>query len=107
MYRISSLLVAGFITGASLILMSGSAAAEANCPTGATCKCVPTTTTKCKADAQGNQYDCQTFKGEKCTVVSGPGSGKAIVTQPNQGAVMQPGNVEVIKPKQAAPSIAK
>ena len=108
MYRISRLLVAGFITGASLILMTSSAAAEANCPTGATCKCVPTTFTKCKADAQGNQYDCQTYKGEKCTVVKGPGSGtKALVAQPEQGTVIQPANVETIEPKQVAPSTAR
>ena len=107
MYRISCLLVAGFITGASLILMTSSAAAEANCPAGATCKCVPTTFTKCKADAQGNQYDCQTFKGEKCTVVSGPGSGKPLVAQPDQGTVTQPGKVEAVRPKQVAPSTAK
>jgi hypothetical protein len=113
MYRISRLLVAGSITCLSLIAMTSSAAAEANCPTGATCKCVPTTFTKCKADAQGRQYDCQTFKGEKCTVVSGPGSGnKAIVAQPDQGLVAQPdggtatppGKGEAVKPKQVAPS---
>ena len=40
-------------------------------------KCTPTTFTKCKADKNGRQYDCQTFKGEKCEVVSGPGSKKA------------------------------
>jgi len=108
MYRISCLLVAGFITGASLILMTSSAAAEANCPAGATCNCVPTTFTKCKADAQGNQYDCKTSKGEKCTVVSGPGSGnKAIVAQPDRGTVIQPGKLEAVRPKQVAPSTAK
>jgi hypothetical protein len=108
MYRISCLLVAGLITGASLMLMTGSAAAEANCPAGATCKCVPTTFTKCKADAQGNQYDCQTFKGEKCTVVSGPGSGKpAAVLQPVGEISPQPDKGIVVKPKQVAPSTLK
>jgi hypothetical protein len=114
MYRITCLLVSGLISGASLLAMASPAAAEANCPQGATCKCVPTTFTKCKSDAQGNQYDCQTFKGEKCTVVSGPGSGKAIVApnqgavaQPEQGVVPQPDTTNAIKLKQVAPSTAK
>ena len=108
MYRKSSLLVAGMITGASLLLMTGSAAAEANCPQGATCKCTPTTFTKCKADAQGNQYDCQTYKGEKCEVVSGPGSGKpAAQLQPVGGTATPPVQGPAIQPKQAAPSAVK
>ena len=110
MYRKSSLLVAGLITGASLMLMAGSAAAEANCPQGATCKCTPTTFTKCKADAQGNQYDCQTYKGEKCEVVSGPGSGKpkaAVVADPVGGTTTQPTQGTTVSPKQVAPSAVK
>jgi hypothetical protein len=116
MYRIMCLLVVGFIAGASLISMTRSAAAEANCPQGATCKCVPTTFTKCKADAQGNQYDCQTFKGEKCTVISGPGSGKpaaalqsGVVAEPDQrtpqpdtGMVAQPATGAVAEPETGA-----
>jgi hypothetical protein len=109
MHRIACLLVAGFISVGSLVSMASPAAAEANCPQGATCKCVPTTFTKCKADAQGRQYDCQTFKGEKCTVVSGPGSGnpaaqlnQGVVLQPDKGAVVQPKGT-AINPKQVAP----
>jgi hypothetical protein len=113
MNRMSRRLVAGWIACASLIAMTSSAAAESNCPAGATCKCVPTTFTKCKSDAQGNQYDCRTFKGETCTVVSGPGSGnKAMVAQPDHGVVLQPdgetvtqpGKGEAVKLKQAAPN---
>jgi hypothetical protein len=109
MYRIACLLVVGFIAAASLISMTRSATAEANCPQGATCKCEPTTFTKCKADAQGNQYDCQTFKGEKCTVISGPGSGKpaaslqpGVVVQPDQGTVPQPDKGMVAQPATGA-----
>jgi hypothetical protein len=92
MDRISRLLVAGFVVGGALIALPGSAAASANCPVGSTCKCVPTTFTKCKADSQGNQYDCRTFKGEKCTVVSGPGSGKpAAARGATGGVVLDPG----------------
>ena len=109
MYRISCLLVAGFITGASLISMTSPAAAEGNCPTGATCNCVPTSFTKCtKVDAQGHPYGCTTTQGETCTDVSGPGSGnKAIVAQPDRGTVIQPGKLEAVRPKQVAPSTAK
>jgi hypothetical protein len=108
MYRKSCLLVAGLITGASLLLMAGSAAAEANCPQGATCKCTPTTFTKCKADAQGNQYDCQTFKGEKCEVISGPGSGKpkAAIANPVGAAPTEPDQSPALKVKQVAPNAA-
>lgn len=38
--------------------------------------CVPTTYRKCKVDKNGREYDCKTSKGEKCTAVGGPGSGK-------------------------------
>lgn len=38
--------------------------------------CVPTTFRKCKVDKNGREYDCKTSKGEKCTAVGGPGSGK-------------------------------
>jgi hypothetical protein len=113
MYRVPCLLVAGFVTAVSLISMAGLAAAEANCPQGATCKCVPTTFTKCKADAQGNQYDCQTYKGEKCTVVSGPGSGtkaivgQGVVAQPEQGTSTPPDRGTAVTPKQVAPAVTK
>ena len=113
MYRISCLLVAGFITGASLISMTSPAAAEGNCPTGATCNCVPTSFTKCtKVDAQGHPYDCTTTQGETCTVVSGPGSGKATkatttVAQPDKGTVTQPDKGKAVRPKNVAPSRLK
>jgi hypothetical protein len=114
MYRVLCLLVAGFVTAVSLISMAAPAAAEGNCPQGATCNCVPTTFTKCKADAQGRQYDCQTYKGEKCTVVSGPGSGtkalqpaQGIVTQSDQGTGTPPDRGTAIQPKQVAPAISK
>jgi hypothetical protein len=116
MYRIACLLVVGFIAGASLIAMTRPAAAEANCPQGATCNCVPTTFEKCKVDAQGRQYDCKTYKGEKCTVVSGPGSGKpaavaqptgGVVAQPEGGTVTPPGKGNAIKLQKVAPSTAK
>src|SRR5262245_35553909 len=108
MYRMSSLLVAGLIAGASLLLMTGSAAAEANCPQGATCKCTPTTFTKCKADAQGYQYDCQTFKGEKGEVISGPGSGKpAAQLQPVGGTTTQPTQGTTVNPKQVPSATLK
>ena len=87
MLKISNRLVAGLILGASLVSLANSVSAEGNCPTGSTCKCVPTKFTKCKADAQGNQYDCQQHTGETCTVISGPGSGKAIVVQPNTTSI--------------------
>ncbi|GAB2588916.1 hypothetical protein GCM10027034_21510 [Ramlibacter solisilvae] len=74
----TSLAFAAF--AASLISLAGPAAAEANCPQGATCKCVPTTFTKCTVDAKGNQT-CTQSKGEVCTVVSGPGSGKPALAQ--------------------------
>ena len=116
MYRIACLLVVGFIAGASLISMTRSAAAEANCPQGATCKCVPTTFEKCKVDAQGRQYDCQTFKGEKCTVVSGPGSGKpaalthaleATVAEPGAGGVPPSGQGAVAQPVSGTGAVAQ
>jgi hypothetical protein len=74
-----------------------------------TCNCVPTTFTKCKSDAQGNQYDCQTFKGEKCTVVSGPGSGKpkAAIVNPVDATTTPSGVGPAVKPKQVAPSAVK
>jgi hypothetical protein len=109
MHRIACLIVVAFIAGVSLISMAGSAAAEANCPQGATCKCVPTKFTKCKADAQGNQYDCKEYQGEKCTVISGPGSGKpaaslqpGVVAQPDQGTVPQADKGIVAQPATGA-----
>jgi len=104
MHRILSLLVvAGFVATASLISMTDFAAAAENCPTGSTCKCVPTTFTKCKSDAQGHQYDCQQYKGEKCTVVSGPGSGKKAAVA-GQGTATPTDKNKVGRPKNAAPS---
>ena len=76
--------------------------------TGATCECVPTSTQSCRADAQGNRCDCQTFKGEKCTVVSNvPGSGTpAASSAPAQLGDAPPEQPDTgrgrVKPKQAA-----
>jgi hypothetical protein len=69
------LLLTGFAAFTSLASSTNSAVAAANCPQGATCKCVPTKFTTCTVGAGGKQT-CTQSKGEKCTVVSGPGSGK-------------------------------
>jgi hypothetical protein len=103
MNRISSLLVAGVVLGGALIAWTGPAAAEANCPVGSTCKCVPTTFTKCKVDAQGRQYDCTTSTGEKCTVVSGPGSGKPAASRGTTGGVVVDPRPKTTKPLYQAP----
>jgi hypothetical protein len=113
MYRMACLLVVGFMASALLVSMTRSAAAEPNCPTGATCKCVPTIFTECKVDPQGRQYDCKTSKGQECTVISGPGSGNpAAVAQPagtvaqpdtGTGTVRQPDKVKAIGSKELAP----
>lgn len=111
MYRIPCLLAVGFIACTSVISLTGPAAAEANCPTGSTCKCVPTKFTKCTVDAGGNQK-CTQSVGEKCTVVSGPGSGKpaaarATVAQPGKGTVAQPDKGKTVRPMNVAPVRAK
>jgi len=74
--RIAVLLLTGFACWASLTSWTGSATAAANnCPKGSQCKCVPTKFTNCTVDAKGKQT-CTQSTGEKCTVISGPGSGK-------------------------------
>ena len=73
------LLLTGFAAFTTLVSTPNAAVAAANCPDGATCKCVPTKFTNCVVDAKGNQK-CTQSVGEKCTVVSGPGSGKRIST---------------------------
>jgi hypothetical protein len=73
------LLLTGFAAIASLASMPNSALAAANCPQGATCKCVPTKFTHCTV--VGGKQTCTQSKGEKCTVISGPGSGKAAARQ--------------------------
>ena len=73
------LLLTGFAAFTSLASTTTSAVAAANCPQGATCKCVPTTFTNCTII--GGKQTCTQSKGEKCTVISGPGSGKAAARQ--------------------------
>jgi hypothetical protein len=81
--------------------LTSSTFAEGNCPQGSTCKCEPTKFTKCTVDAKGNQK-CTESVGEKCTVVSGPGSGKAAVA--GQGTVTRADKNKVNRPKNAAPA---
>jgi hypothetical protein len=64
---------------ASLISFGGPASA-ANCPQGATCKCVTTVLTDCTVGA-GGKLTCTQSTVLDCTVVSGPGSGKASLAQ--------------------------
>jgi hypothetical protein len=68
------LLLTGFAAFTSLASSTSTAVAAANCPKGATCKCVPTKFTNCTV--VGGKQTCTQSKGERCTVVSGPGSGK-------------------------------
>jgi hypothetical protein len=75
------LLLTGFAAFGWLVSSTNSALAAANCPKGATCKCVPTTFTNCTVLPNGSQT-CTRSKGETCTVVKGPGSGtKAAVAR--------------------------
>ncbi|WP_145979559.1 hypothetical protein [Ramlibacter tataouinensis] len=77
--RPASLALAAF--AASLVVFAGAAAAGANCPQGATCKCVTTVLTDCTAGPNG-KLTCTRSNVLDCTVVSGPGSGKTSLVQP-------------------------
>lgn len=98
--RVQNLVLAllfGALAGAPLVL--GHAAAEES-----KLKCETVKGYKCDARADGSLYNCRNTTTEKCTVVSGPGSGKtkpAAVLQPPKTS---PSKFQKVKPLTTSPA---